>query len=233
MTILLRRLRRVPRRYWFPALFIVLAFVSLPIQGLDWCTPASTARFKFFVAEIKKVSHWWTVIYPNKTQVTINQTFTETVRVIGNGTVVLTGKGGLSAGNPLHMTVTIYFVKNAFTSPEPTVIFQPGAFAAEVTNLWFVTIPQDQDKIDAREFPLDANITLTKQDDKWTGDMWVIYNQGGENIPHMTIDQNEFGISNPIAIGSEDVTVTARTNSLLISLTWVIIAFTALELKKE
>ena len=63
--------------------------------------------------------------------------------------------------------------------------------------------------------------------------MWVIYNQGGENVPHMTIDQNVFGISNPIAIGSEDVTVTARTNSLLISLTWVIISFSALELKKE
>ena len=137
MKTLLRLLRRVPRRYWLPVPFILLAFVSIPVQGLDWCTPASTARFKFFVLEIKKEYHSLIVIYPNQTRVSNNQTIIET-RVIGNGTVVLTGKGGLSAGNPLHMSVTIYFVKDALASPQPTVIFQPEAFAAEITNLWFV-----------------------------------------------------------------------------------------------
>jgi len=41
------------------------------------------------------------------------------------------------------------------------------------------------------------------------------------------------GTTNPIQVGAESVTVTARTNSLLVSLTWIIIGFSAIETREE
>jgi hypothetical protein len=212
-----------------------VALLSSPIPSWNWpvLTFGSKAIFKFHVAQI--VTHYnlvvVTVTYQNGT--TVSRTYSEAVttsKFVGNGTVTLSGKGGLSAGNQLEMDVVVYFAKGTFDSRTPQIYFSPtGAFVAES----WLGIPQDSPQIDMQNLPIDANITLVPSGNRWTGYQWVIYNQGGSFTPTMSIDGILFPIVGPIEIGSEDVTVTARTNALLVSLTWVIIAFSILEWRRK
>lgn len=218
------------------AFFFFLAFLSAPIIPLNgpWLTFGSSATFGGHVAEISKYNQTVVQFYPNGEKILIPETVTVT-KPVGNVSVILTGNGGLSAQNPLHMIVTVYFAKDAFVSSgSHVVVFSPiGAYIAQNASFLGLSIPQDQPETDSQGLPINANITLTQQDDVWSGGEWVIYNQGCTCGLNMTIDNISFAITQPIVISSDDVTVTARTNALLVSLTWVIIAFSALELRKK
>lgn len=179
-------------------------------------TNTTTLVVKYFYAN-------GTIVVHNATQTIV------TVRGVGNGTVTLTGKGGLSAGNQVEMQVTAYFAQNYFGSRTPNISFSP--IGASEAASW-LGIPQDKPETDRLGLPVDANITLKPSGNAWTGDDWVIYNQGGSYDSRMVINGMPFTVVGSIQIGAEDVTVTARTNALLVSLTWVIVAFSALELRK-
>lgn len=221
---------------WVAVFFVALAVLSFPIPFVNGpiLTFGSTAIFKFTVAQYKDWDQNDTVTYLNGT-VAKRLVHIHTERMVGNGTVTLFGKGGLSAGNPIEMTVVVYFLKDTFDmTPQPTIVFLPtGAFAAEVYNILCISIPQDRPQTDAQGIPQDANIMLTIQGDKWTGKEWVIYNQGSSLTPTIKILNSSVALSGPIEIGSEDATLAARTNALLVSLTWVTIVISALELRKK
>ena len=173
-----------------------------------------------------------TVYFPNGTRiVTTTDVVTAIAGPLGHGFVTVSGKGGLSAGNPLKMDVTVYFKKDAFIG-EPNITYIPiGAFATEKPALPFTPIVPRTDK---EGFPIPASIPLMRQGNMWNGEATVIYNQGGAMPADLTISSIGTWQATPaIEIGSEAVTVAARTNSILISLTWVIIAFAALEVRYE
>jgi len=162
---------------------------------------------------------------------------------IGKGFVTLNGIGDLSAGNPLEMQVTIFF--SNLVVPSSVVKFVPeGAFAAQDS----IFSLQPAWKTDAQGFPINANITLTPARPKcirfdrtcvhlggsveWTGQQSVIYNQGGAMRAQVMVGGLKGNITEPIQIGSGDITVTARTNSLLIVLTIALIGIGVLEFRR-
>jgi hypothetical protein len=61
----------------------------------------------------------------------------------------------------------------------------------------------------------------------------VDYNQDGTQHVQVSIDATALSSSSTIQISSETVTVSARTNSLLICLTFVVLLFPALQLPVE
>jgi hypothetical protein len=147
------------------------------------------------------------------------------------------------------MEVTIYF-SNIAIPPATLVKYVPnGAFAAQDWSFPF----QPAWKMDAQGFPINANITLTPapvQEScvpfyrlcrssnlnnqgliQWTGHERVIYNQGGSMTANIIIGSRKLNVTAPIQISSSDVTVTARTNSLLIGLTIALIGFAVWEVR--
>lgn len=231
--------RRKKAGYLLAILFFGWAAISFPIQGLEWFTlPIGGAKaiFRAYIAEENflgpRVSS--NITYPNGTRVIIYERL-RVVYPVANGTVTLIGKGGLSAGNPLEMLVRMHFFKyTTRTTPNSTIWFAPiGAYEAEVWQLGPISVPLSQPRTDSQGFPKDANFTLKNQDNWWTNDQWVIYNQGGSYNANMTINGIHFIETGPIFISSEDVTVASQTNQLLVSLTFAIIGFSALELRKD
>ena len=214
-----------------------LAFSAAPIKGLDIFAPEVTAQFPFTLGYTiteptgKTIVSNSTVIYPNGTQVITSVTSTEFVKTYGvyaKGLVTLTGKGGLSADNPLTMRVILYSL--SFRIRPQQIAFVPqGAF--EAANSWNPLAPVSP-KLDALGLPVSARIPLTENSGVWSGDQIVIYNQGGALMTNLNVDGQIFAIIEPILIESEAVTALARTNSLLVSLTWVIIAFPTIEARE-
>ena len=233
------RLSSVPKRYWFALFFVALAILSTPTPGPDWFTPETPATFVFALgftlSKVEKVVE--TVILSNNTAIiTTTTTTVKTSSYLGRGFVTLRGKGGLSADPPLRMSVTLYFHGDAYAElvallGEPRIEFTPiGAFATEDSPIPFVPIVSKKDN---QGFPIAASIPLAKYGDKWTGERTVIYNQGGLMPANLTVGNWTVQTTSAIEIDSAAVTVTARTNSLLVSLTWVIIALAAVEIRYE
>lgn len=222
-------------------IFFVLAFFSLPAQGLDWFTPETTTTCEFTVYRTLYRITTTTATYPNGTVVkstttTMIQLTNATGAALGGGFVTLKSKGGLSAGNPISIDITLYTNKDAKGGEPSNVTVTPqGAFAANILSLGPFPLPFAPivPQTDQLGFPLALSIALTRQGNKWSGSGIVIYNQGGAMGLDFDVDNLVAHVADVFQIGSEAVTVTARTNSLLISLTWVIIAFSALEVKLE
>jgi hypothetical protein len=216
---------------------LLLAALAWPIQGLDVFAPETAAIFEFaffrYVTNATVVVT--TTLYKVDNQTVVKNVTSSVTRtyatLLGEGWVTLKGKGGLSAGNPLTLSMTMYFYAAALGTNVANVSFAPqGAYIAQVPNLPFFPIVV---QTDTRGFPLSPTIGLAKLGDHWTGQGLVIYNQGGAKTINIIINGVTYHSPDTVEIGSEAVTVAARTNSLLVSLTWVIIAFTVLELREK
>ncbi len=154
--------------------------------------------------------------------VVVNTTKVTTSHVLaGKGFVTLKGKGGLSAGNPLKMNVTVYLNRTAWGGKKPSsVMFKP---------LGARPYPPITDQLG---FPLYLSLQLAEQSgDKWLGNARIVYNQGGTMAIDFTIDNVEYTSPDTIQIGPESITVAARTNSVVISLTWAVLAFAVLGIR--
>lgn len=220
-------------------------------------TIPTTAVFPFNVWVKKEVftpeivNRTSTYTYPNHTQLTVTTLERQTVvsytqENFGNGHITIQGKGGLSADNPLDFSVTAYLPT---TPSNSRVTFMPnGAYATESPSIWlpialnstgmllqqfrlpFFPIVEATDKEGS---PEGLGILLTFLDGVWLGYGTAIYNQAGNFSATITGGSLSFLLSPSIEISSESVTVTARTNSLLVALTWLIIAFAALEIREH
>jgi hypothetical protein len=157
---------------------------------------------------------------------------------VSDAYVDIQGKGGLSANNPLTISLTWYInnrtlfdMRVGFRFEKP--VFRPhGAYSI---NSWTKQVIRDE-----RGFPQFVNITLTRQEtkndiEKWTGSQEVIYYQGGIDWGFEIILDNtaKLPFPNSVHIGTEDVTVVSRTNAVVTSLTLAILAFSCLELRSE
>lgn len=148
------------------------------------------------------------------------------------GTVDLKGKGGLSAGNHLTITVMFYVNETLLNQTAQSVWFSPNAAYI------YPIVKTD------RGFPLVQSLSLTHEGDKWVGQLEVTYNQGGMygveiKVIGSSLDNPREGrvtvvpIPNVVHISDEDVTVSAKTNALLLSLELAIVALACLELRIE
>ncbi len=191
----------------FAIAFLLLAFLSYPADQLDFFAPPIEATYIFDIPG--RVF----LVFTNGTSGFYNIT-------VGRGTVTLSGKGGLSAGNPLTMTVTLEL------NP---IIRQPSkAFVAPYDAYYF---PIERD---AQGFPRFAHINLTRTDQyAWFGQGRVEFFAQGTMIIYVALDNQVVPSLPELQIESESVTAASRTNSLLVSLTWAILFFAVLELRTE
>jgi hypothetical protein len=139
-----------------------------------------------------------------------------------DGVVSLTGKGGVSADNLLTVNVTMYFNSTAYgRQPSSIWIKLPGAFAEEPG-------------VSSLGIPHWVAIVLTSNGDIWQSvGARIKYTQGGVEPIIVSIDNQDYQPTQDIQIGSVDATIATRTNSLLVSLTWVILLFSTLEFHVE
>jgi len=198
---------------------IVAAFFAAPFPWsppFNFLTPDSRAIFIFT----------WQPMAPSNNY-TVSDAYVE-----------VQGKGGLSANNPLRITLTWYinnrtlFDKGiAFQFKNP--ILRPiGAYAI---NPWTKQVATDD-----RGFPMFVNITLHRVEakydmEKWTGSDEVIYYQGGVNWGFEIILDNQYKMTfpNSVYIVTEDVAVVSRTNALVTSFTLVFLAVACFEFRKS
>ena len=203
------RLESIPKRNWvvysFVALFLALTILSWPSEQFDIFSPPIDAILPIGAARI--------VTYPNGTQ---------TSTLVASGGISLSGKGGLSADNPLKMKVTLFINTTALGFEPSLVTFVP---------LGASPYPHPPEK---QSLPVAVAIALTKSvDNKWTGEGSIIYYQPGTMKWEIHMDGIVAVGPEQIEIDSAAVTVAARTNSLLVSLTWVILLFAVLEFRIE
>jgi len=146
--------------------------------------------------------------------------------VIGIGYVTLLGKGGLSANSPLTLEVGIVrFNESKITeysgSPLKTIKFEPN-------NAYKYPIQKD-----VVGLPKFSAVNLTKSGDKWIGEEKVTFIREGEWGGGIYVNNKLFTMENVIHIGSEEIGVSATTNALIITLTWVFFSFALIELRAE
>ncbi len=148
--------------------------------------------------------------------------------------VHVTGKGGISAGNPLSFNATLYTNETTLAD-------------YNVDSVGFLFN-------DSYSYPLTANneslLTTSVfllghiRDNKWSATGQIIYYQAGAFATtvnmHCTAKGNPNYVtivhgSSPalIQISSEDVTVLAKTNAYLLSLSFAFLSFACLELRVE
>jgi hypothetical protein len=138
---------------------------------------------------------------------------------VGRGTVTLSGKGGLSAENPLTMSVILNFDK--VVKPFSTVFVAPD-------NAYYYPIVKDEG------FPRFAHINLTTTDGfKWSGQGTIEFFTSGVLGMNIGADNQVVHAPPEFQIESAAVTSSSRTNSLVISLTWAILFFAVLDLRRE
>ncbi len=194
-------------------LFAVLALGFIPYQQqvpvLGFLIPTSEATFIIDITRNDNTTSYRDVL-------------------VADGYLVLSGKGGLSAGNPLTLAVTLYFNVSVLGMDPTRVVFGPhGAYAYPL-------------KTDPRGFPIFAaiNLTDTGLNHKWFGKGDVIYYQGDNWGAFLFVFDDARRIAlepmrmpNILHIGTEDVTFASRTNSLVVSLSWAFLAFASAELR--
>jgi len=201
------RLKSIPKRNWgvysLVALFLALIVLSWPTEQFDIFCPRINAILPIGAVRI--------VIYPNGTQ---------TSTVVAVGAISLRGKGGLSAANPLTMKVALLINTTALGFDPSIVTFAPlGASPYSQTA-------------EAQDLPVAIMIRLTKSaGNRWTGESQIIYYQPGTMKWEIHMDNLVAVGPEQIQIDSAAVTVAARANSLLVSLTWAILLFAVLEFR--
>lgn len=200
-----------------PLLFLTI--VSLPFEQVNLIAISSDATFIFD----QPAQH----TFSNGTTIPLT---------LFRGAITLTGKGGLSADNSLSVSLTVYFNKQYGFNPD-----EPNAVLLTLQSAYF-----DPPMKDDFGFPQWANLSLTKQQSTlpyW--DMWgtsenvgIRYDQGGTYGGNLILDGNSTHAGNYtlppyIRIGNDDVTVSAKTNQLLISLTWAILLLGVVEFRNK
>jgi hypothetical protein len=147
----------------------------------------------------------------------------------------VTGKGGISAGNPLHVEITVHIHESALNFTVSTV-----EVAFEHATLF---------PFDPNQFPAYPSFQLYQEKDRWYHDVWIIYYQGGTFGASLTLrgvsKTNPYVVMelpgtlcvlpacNLIVISPEDVTTLGKTNALLMSVSLAFLAFSCLELRLE
>lgn len=158
---------------------------------------------------------------------------------VSDAYVDIQGKGGLSANNPLTISMTWYINNRTLFDQgigyrfEKAILRPVGAYSIDQWT--------KQEIRDSRGFPQFVNITVTRQEtkndaEKWTaGPQDIIYYQGGTEWGFEIILDNHLKLPfpNSVHIGTEDLTVVSRTNAVVTSLTLAILAFSCLELRSE
>lgn len=184
---------------------LLLSFFSAPIEQFDIFTSRPTTLFPFTLTRDIQV---------NGKVVSYS--------VLADGVISFVGKGGVSADNPLTTNITMYFNATAFgKQPSRITVRLPAAFT-EVPGLGSLGIPHW------------VEIGLTRKGDYWVSEgIRIKYSQGGTEPIIVSVDNQEFQTAENVQVSSQDVTVATRTNSLVLCLTWAILAFTVLELRIE
>jgi hypothetical protein len=191
----------------FAIVFLVLAILSWPVEPLELFASPVEATYIFDLQGNVFLR------FTNGTAGFYNMT-------VARGTVTLSGKGGMSAENPLTMRVILNF--NKVVKPFSTVFVAPD-------NAYYYPIVKD-----AQGFSEFAHINLTTTDGyKWSGESRVVFFIGGALGMSVSADNQVVHSPSEFQIESATVTVSSRTNSLLISLTWAVLFFAVLGLRRE
>ena len=137
--------------------------------------------------------------------------------------ITFSGKGGISAGNSLTVNITVFFDRTLMDKePSNVTVKLQGAFHDPVP-------PPDSHGVIGY-----IAIGLAKQGDSWVANLIPVkYDQGGSLPILLNVDNVDLVVPAHIEMGSQDVTVATRTNSLILSLTWAILGFAALELRVD
>lgn len=201
------------------ALFVFLAIISLPLDFVPYSehfVPQTKATFSF---------------------VALDQNLRNATLLFG--VLTLTGVGGLSADNPLTMSVTVEIAPNATGIVDPLQM----AFLPELAYNCPVGAGCPQNGTNG--LPLLSVIPLAQNGLTWSGQQRVEYFNSGTFLAqiqafnnsypdpsHPTVPLKEvFGTSPIIEISPEDVTVSATTDAYTIALTFVIVALAILALR--
>lgn len=190
-------------------LFALTAIFVLPYEPLDVLTPQTRTYIAF------------QAFYPS------------TRSYLDRGYVWATSKGGISADNPITLAVTLY------TNPNSNITINSIYFTAEGCYAYPI-------QTNALGFPIVMAMALQPQgQNKWvSGDFRVIYFKPGDYSANITLvgatkvnPGTSLIMQGPtldvIHISGEDVTVAAKTNALLLSLSLAFLAFSCLELRVE
>lgn len=211
------------------AIFLLLTVLSWPTEQfgisssfLDIFSPPVTRYLPIaFDAEVVTTIAHTTLangIFVNKTT-----TSTTAVESFLQGLITITGKGGISAQNNLDLEATLYVNETVLGHKVSSLLLTP----LHATTPSFTPTPEGA-------MP-QLIIRLGRVNEtEWVVDKTpIIYNQEGTYYMRISIDNYSAVSSSSLTVGSETVTVAARTNSLLVSLTWVFIIFAVLELRVE
>ncbi len=194
----------------------VLAIAALPLPGLERLTPQISTTFVY------------TLLFNSPTT---GEAFTPF-----NGTVTLQGAGSLSVGNDLQATINMY----KRVPPGFDIVFS----SVKVSMIGAYII-NEQNNLGFPEF---ANVTLSPVSGHWIGSTHIQYFQSGPHTINVTwagitITSPKGGtvsfpsktttVSPFLEIASADTNATTQTTALTISLTFVVIMLTFLQLRRE
>lgn len=190
--------------YGFAVVFLALTLVSWPTDQFDIFASRPTVYFPIVLYRDGYVGSKRVSHLP-----------------LLSGILSLTGKGGANADTSLTANATL-FVNETTWGGEPSTI------AVVLLGAFFDPLVRD-----SRGLIGYVGFELFKFGNKWNRTLQVKYNQGGSLPITINIDGVDYPSPYNITIGSEDLAVAQRTNSLLISLTWAILFFAVLELRVE
>jgi hypothetical protein len=212
------------------AILLVLTVLSWPSEQfgisspfLDIFSPEVTRYLPIGFAAIA-VSTVTSTILANG--IPINKTATTTKiaeETYLQGLVTITGKGGISAQNDLDLEATLYVNETFLGHRVSSLLLTPlGAASPSMIPTPEGGMPQ-----------LVIDLARMNETEWTTGEppISIVYNQEGIYYMRISIDNYSAVSSSYLAVSSEGVTVAARTNSLLVSLTWAILLFAVLELR--
>ena len=139
------------------------------------------------------------------------------------GMLNFSGKGSISAGNVLTVNAVVIANETALgLQLSNMAIYLDGAFNSPNSF--------DVNGV-ARYISLGLNHIVGRL---WKGGPYTIeYNQGGLLPIELDLNNSSYGIVGVVQLGPQDVTIGTRTNSLVISLTWAILAFAVLEIRLD
>jgi hypothetical protein len=147
------------------------------------------------------------------------------------------GKGSISAGNILNATMRLIMNETAYmqhfgTNLTSVTVTLNGAFGVPaVTDQYGIpeAIAIALAQASAIYYPQIPRLLGI-----WIGNKTVEYDQGGSYAVTMSLNGLQFdGTIFSVQMTSQDATVTTRTNSLVICLTWAILAFAVLDLRVD
>jgi hypothetical protein len=204
--------------FFFGLMVITLPYFPAPIHH-DLITQEVTQTIPFH-------------LYATATFTQNNQTHTASATF--DGQLVVSGEGGVSVQNPLSIYAQV-------TVPQQAYVFLQKVVSIHVFPLGALHYPL---VLNPNGIPEVENLTLTQNGNLWTGSDNIIYTRSNETgdatVANMTI-VNIFGGTTSaysieghgIQVSPIDVTLAVNNNLLTASLTFAILGFAALELRKE